>query len=110
MWDREFDELKIIFTPSQHSSSRVDGKNRTLWISFVMEFKNADKRVFFSSDGGYFTHFKKIGDYYFKEFDLVCLESGQFNKVWSFSHSFSGANSKRSTGFKRKSFNAYTLG
>lgn len=83
----EFDELKIIFTPSQHSSSRADGKNRTLWASFVMEFKNVDKRVFFSADGGYFTHFKKIGAY-FKEFDLVCLESGQFNKAWPFSHSF----------------------
>ncbi len=52
-----------------------------------MEFLSADKRVFFSGDGGYFTHFKKIGAY-FGGFDLVCLESGQFNATWPFSHSF----------------------
>ncbi|MFX3626465.1 MBL fold metallo-hydrolase [Campylobacter sp. LH-2024] len=82
-----FNDLNIIATPSQHSSSRGDGKNKTLWASFVMEFKSVDKKVFFSGDGGYFTHFKRIGEY-FKEFDLVCLESGQFNKAWPFSHSF----------------------
>ncbi|HDZ5035359.1 TPA: MBL fold metallo-hydrolase [Campylobacter jejuni] len=81
----EFDELKIIAIPAQHSSSRGDGKNKTLWASFVMQFPN--KRIFLSADGGYFTHFKKIGEY-FGGFDLACLESGQFNTAWPFSHSF----------------------
>ncbi|WP_199879661.1 MBL fold metallo-hydrolase [Campylobacter coli] len=83
----EFDDLRIVATPAQHSSSRGDGLNKTLWASFVMEILSADKRVFFSGDGGYFTHFKKIGAY-FGGFDLVCLESGQFNAAWPFSHSF----------------------
>lgn len=83
----EFGDLKIIATPAQHSSSRGDGKNKTLWASFVMEFLSVDKRVFFSADGGYFTHFKKIGEY-FGDFDLACLESGQFNIAWPYSHSF----------------------
>lgn len=39
---------------------------KTLWASFVMEFLSIDKRVFFSADGGYFTHFKKIGEYFWR--------------------------------------------
>ncbi|EAK5214677.1 MBL fold metallo-hydrolase [Campylobacter jejuni] len=89
----EFGDLKIIATPAQHSSSRGDGKNKTLWASFVMEFLSVDKRVFFSADGGYFKHFKKIGEY-FGSFDLACLESGQFNIAWPYSHSFPEQNLK----------------
>lgn len=82
-------KLKIISTPSQHSSSRGDGINKTLWSSFVFEFIDSDssKRVFWSADGGYYTHFKKIFSV-FKDFDLLCLESAQYNEAWRYSHSF----------------------
>ena len=43
--------------------------------------------MFLSGDGGYYTHFKRIGDM-FQGFDLACLESGQFNHAWRYSHSF----------------------
>lgn len=82
--------LQITATPSQHNSARMGGFNRTLWASFVLEFcplETQCKKVFVSGDGGYYTHFKRIGDL-FGGFDLACLESGQFNHAWRFSHSF----------------------
>lgn len=82
--------LQITATPSQHNSARIDGFNRTLWASFVIEFclhTQHYKKVFISGDGGYYTHFKRIGEL-FCGFDLACLESGQFNEAWCFSHSF----------------------
>ncbi|TQR30658.1 MBL fold metallo-hydrolase [Campylobacter sp. MIT 99-7217] len=83
------ESVKIIATPSQHNSNRGDGFNKSLWASFVFEFsgKFGVKRLFWSADGGYATHFKKIGDL-FGGFDLACLESGHFNKAWQSSHSF----------------------
>ncbi|TLD83350.1 MBL fold metallo-hydrolase [Helicobacter trogontum] len=82
--------LKITATPAQHNSARLGDFNKTLWASFVVEFlpdTPQHKKVFLSGDGGYYTHFKRIGDM-FHNFDLACLESGQFNHAWRFSHSF----------------------
>ncbi len=82
-------EISITATPSQHGSARNMRFNTTLWASFVLEFidKQDLKRVFWSGDGGYGKHFKEIGKE-FGSFDLACLESGQFNQAWRFSHSF----------------------
>lgn len=82
--------LKITATPAQHNSARLGDFNKTLWASFVLEFSPntpQHKKVFLSGDGGYYTHFKRIGDM-FQGFDLACLESGQFNCAWRYSHSF----------------------
>lgn len=80
--------LKIIATPSQHNSGRTHRINTTLWASFVLEFYTPTyKKVFISGDGGYYEHFKLIGDT-FNGFDISCLESGQYNEAWKFSHSF----------------------
>ncbi|TLD80839.1 Zn-dependent hydrolase [Helicobacter sp. MIT 05-5293] len=82
--------LRIIATPSQHNSARMGGFNTTLWASFVIEFLGEDSqytRVFLSGDGGYYTHFQRIKEA-FGGFDLACLESGQYNQAWRFSHSF----------------------
>ncbi len=77
--------IKITSTPSQHSSGRGMQWDRTLWTSYVMEIK--DKRIFLSGDGGYYTHFKEIGDK-FGCIDLAILENGQYNIAWQYSHSF----------------------
>ncbi len=81
--------FRLIATPAQHTSSRGDGFNKSLWASFVVEFSFVEqkKRIFWSADGGYYTHFKEIGEF-FGGFDIAFLESGQYNKAWRFSHSF----------------------
>lgn len=85
----EEENIKLFALPSQHNSNRGDGFNKSLWASFAFEFKTklGVKKLFYSADGGYFTHFKRIGEY-FGGFDLACLESGHFNKAWAHSHSF----------------------
>ena len=45
------------------------------------------KKIFLSGDGGYYTHFREIGQR-FGGVDLAILENGQYNKAWAFSHSF----------------------
>lgn len=78
--------LRIIATPSQHNTKRLGYKaNTSLWVSYALEF--GDKKVFLSGDGGYYTHFREIGEY-FGSFDLALLENGQYNKAWQYSHSF----------------------
>ncbi len=80
--------LKITATPAQHNSGRTNKINTTLWASFVLEFyKPTYKKIFISGDGGYYRHFSLIGET-FGGFDLACLESGQYNEAWKFSHSF----------------------
>ncbi|RDU62486.1 Zn-dependent hydrolase [Helicobacter didelphidarum] len=84
--------LHVIATPSQHNSRRLDklGFNASLWASFVLEFapNTQDyRKLFLSADGGYYTHFERIGEI-FDGFDLACLESGQYNQAWKHSHSF----------------------
>ncbi len=78
--------LRIIATPSQHNTKRLGYKaNTSLWVSYALEL--GDKKVFLSGDGGYYTHFREIGEY-FGSFDLALLENGQYNKAWQYSHSF----------------------
>lgn len=81
--------INLYCLSSQHNSNRADGFNKSLWASFAFEFsgKFGLKKLFWSADGGYFTHFKKFGAF-FNGFDLACLESGHFNKAWAHSHSF----------------------
>lgn len=83
--------VRLYCLPSQHNSNRGDGFNKSLWASFAFEFGGEFglRKLFWSADGGYFTHFKKIGDF-FHGFDLACLESGHFNTAWAHSHSFPG--------------------
>jgi L-ascorbate metabolism protein UlaG (beta-lactamase superfamily) len=73
-------DLKIITTPSRHFSGRsITKRNTTLWASFVLI--SPDYRIYIGGDSGYDTHFKEIGEK-FGPFDLVILESGQYNTSW----------------------------
>lgn len=60
-WD-EFQyspDLKVIFTPAQHSSGRgLFDRDKSLWGSFYIKHKNLG--IYFGGDQGYSKHFKEI--------------------------------------------------
>lgn len=69
--------------PARHFSGRAFTRNKTLWAAFV--FVTPTFRLFISGDGGYDSHFEKIG-HIFGGFDLVILENGQYDKSWKYIH------------------------
>ena len=73
------DDFRIHVLPSQHFSGRFLQQNITQWAGFA--FITPNQKVFFSGDGGYGGHFKKIGEM-FGGFDLALMENGQYNKQW----------------------------
>lgn len=75
--------FKLISTPARHFSGRRIMRNQTLWTSYVLKMDNYT--FFIGGDSGYDTHLKKIGDDY-GPFDIVFLESGQYNKLWPYIH------------------------
>lgn len=78
-------DIRLHATPAQHSSGRGLEWDRTLWSSYLLEI--GGKKIFLSGDGGYYTHFKDIGNA-FGGVDLAILENGQYNIAWKYSHSF----------------------
>ena len=84
-WWQTFEtrELTLTATPGRHFSGRGLKRGQTLWSGFVLETKGYN--LFLGGDSGYDSHFKKIGDE-FGPFDLVILESGQYNKSWPHIH------------------------
>ncbi len=87
-WDEfiGFGGLKITALPARHFSGRtLDGRNKTLWASFVIEGNN--RKIYLGGDGGYGTHFKEIGSKY-GPFDLIFLEIDAWNENWSGNHLF----------------------
>ncbi len=69
--------------PARHFSGRTFKRNGTTWSSFILT--TPTMRIYLGGDSGYDTHFKTIGDQY-GPFDLVILESGQYNKSWKYIH------------------------
>ena len=87
-WWEEIDEdgLLIACTPARHFSGRyILDSSKSLWASFV--FKDENNTVYDSGDTGYGDHFKEINKKYGK-FDLVLLDSGQYNGSWHEVHMF----------------------
>ena len=81
-WDDEVrleDGLAIHVLTARHFSGRLFDRNRTLWVSFALE--TPSRRIFYSGDSGYGPHFREIGER-FGGFDLVMLDSGQYNEAW----------------------------
>jgi len=79
-----FDQLKITFTPSRHSSGRaVSDQSGTLWGGWVLD--SGEERIYFSGDGGYGEHFKEVGER-LGPFDLGFMECGQYNEKWRVIH------------------------
>ncbi|MDT0643939.1 MBL fold metallo-hydrolase [Zunongwangia sp. F363] len=77
--------LKLTAAPARHFSGRGLSRFKTLWSSFILEFK--EYRFFLGGDSGYSNQFKEIGEK-FGPFDLAFLECGQYNEKWPQIHIF----------------------
>ncbi len=84
-WDKVLTKqgFELISTPARHFSGRGIKRNQTLWTSYVLKMDTYS--LFLGGDSGYDSHFKEIGNQY-GPFDIVFLESGQYNKLWPFIH------------------------
>ncbi|MEP7143236.1 MAG: MBL fold metallo-hydrolase [Ferruginibacter sp.] len=70
-------------TPARHFSGRTLKRNRSIWMSFVLQTPRM--KIFLGGDSGYDTHFAEIGNKY-GPFDLAILECGQYNAYWKYIH------------------------
>lgn len=73
------DNWQFHILPSRHFSGRLTEKNQTLWASFAII--SPHRKIFYSGDGGYGRHFKRIGEM-FGGFDFAIMENGQYNTSW----------------------------
>ncbi|GFM88502.1 MBL fold metallo-hydrolase [Pseudomonas cichorii] len=76
-------DLKLHATPARHYSGRTLTRNQALWVGFALE--SPQRRLFFSGDSGYGSHFAEIGKR-FGPFDWVSLDSGQYDPRWAHLH------------------------
>ena len=74
---------KIFIEPARHFSGRGLARNKTLWVSYVLETPST--KIYMGGDSGYGPHYAAIGKKH-GPFDLVILENGQYNKAWPFIH------------------------
>lgn len=77
--------LSVHVLPARHYSRRLLTRNKTLWVGFALA--TPQRRVFFGGDSGYGPHFAEIGRK-FEGFDLVVLDTGQYDARWPFLHMF----------------------
>lgn len=84
--ETQYDNIALACTPAQHRSGRrPNNSNSTLWSSWVISTEH--KKLYYSGDSGYASHFKAIGEKY-GPFDLALLECGQYNNMWPYTHMF----------------------
>lgn len=77
-------ELRFAACPARHFSGRsLFNQNSSQWASWYI--LGADKKLYFSGDGGYGPHFKAIYARYGSP-DFAMLECGQYNKAWADIH------------------------
>ncbi|TKG94281.1 hydrolase [Puteibacter caeruleilacunae] len=77
---KDIEGITFSAAPTQHQSARsFNSTNQTLWASWII--KSGASNLYFSGDGGYGDHFKKIGEKY-GPFDMAFMESGQYNEDW----------------------------
>ena len=70
-------DLKITFLPAVHWSKRsLTDTNKTLWGSFLIEYKN--KRILFACDTGYGNIYKELGKKY-GPIDLTMINIGAYD-------------------------------
>ena len=72
-----YNDLKITFLPAVHWSKRsLWDTNKTLWGSFLIEYKN--KKIFFACDTGYGKIYEELGKKY-GPIDLTLINIGAYN-------------------------------
>lgn len=76
-------DFTIHTLPARHKSGRGLTQNQSLWASYLINAPTL--KVFYSGDGGYDTHFAKIGKK-FGPIDIAIMENGQYNKAWHYIH------------------------
>jgi L-ascorbate metabolism protein UlaG (beta-lactamase superfamily) len=70
----------ITATPAQHFAARTPfDRNRTLWAGFAVVL--GSRRLFFTGDSGYYTHFKEIGER-LGPFDVSLVPIGAYEPRW----------------------------
>ena len=80
----KWDGITFTATPAQHFSGRgLFAQNKTLWAGWVLQ--KGTKKVFFSGDSGFDSHFKEIGER-LGPFDLAFLDVAQYNPIWKEIH------------------------
>ena len=73
---RELRGVRFVCVPAQHFSQRaLWDRDRRLWASWAVIGKS--RRLYFSGDTGYFTHFKEAGDR-LGPFDLSAMAIGAY--------------------------------
>lgn len=77
------DDFTLHTLPARHFSGRWLERNKSLWVSFALQ--SPTRSLFFSGDSGYGSHFKDIGTQ-LGGFDLVMLDSGQYDPQWRYVH------------------------
>ena len=75
--------FKVFTVSARHFSGRTFTRNKTLWLSFILQ--TPAKKIFIGGDSGYDKHFVETGEK-FGPFDLAILENGQYNLSWRYIH------------------------
>lgn len=76
-------DVHLFVEPARHFSGRGFVRNKTLWVSYVLQTPSLN--IYLGGDSGYHTHYSEIGNKY-GPFDLAILENGQYNKSWPYIH------------------------
>jgi L-ascorbate metabolism protein UlaG (beta-lactamase superfamily) len=77
-------ELSFDLVPTRHFSGRgLTNRFSTLWGGWVI--RGSEHQLLFGGDSGYTPTFAQIGER-FGRFDLVMLECGAYNELWSDIH------------------------
>ena len=75
--------LTIHALPARHYSGRTFIRNKALWAAYALT--SSDHKVYLSGDSGYGKHYQDAGET-FGSFDLVILDTGQYNERWQHTH------------------------
>lgn len=76
-------DLTVYVTPARHFSGRTFTRDKSLWVGYALV--SAQRRIFFSGDSGYDSHFAEVGRRY-GPFDWVALDTGQYDPRWANVH------------------------
>jgi L-ascorbate metabolism protein UlaG (beta-lactamase superfamily) len=96
-WKHE--DLTIHLLPAQHFSGRFLKRNQTLWGSFALITPR--HKIYLGGDSGYGPHFREIARQ-LGGFDLVILESGQYDRDWPYIHMMPAETARAAEDLKAK--------